>query len=86
VILSACGILKPYESELGQGNFIRAEQVAQLEIGQTPEQVVFILGTPLLTGEEPTHRWTYPTFETETGYSNLVINFADGVVVNFSKQ
>jgi len=85
-ILSACGFLKPYQAELGQGNVIRAEQIGQLAVGQTPEQVTFILGSPLLTGEQAQLRWLYPMYDTEAGYSNLIIYFSDGRVSNIEQN
>jgi outer membrane protein assembly factor BamE len=80
--LSACGLLKPYEAELGQGNFVRSEQVEQIEIGLTKEQVTFILGTPMLSGLDPEQHWIYTTFSEENGYASLVIEFENNVVSN----
>ena len=85
-MLSACGLLKPYQAELGQGNVIRPEQLSQLAVGQTPEQVTFILGSPLLTGEQTRLRWVYPMYDTETGYSNLTIYFSAGLVSNIEQN
>lgn len=78
--VSSCSSLKPYQAELKQGNFIRAEQVEQLDIGQTPAQVSFILGTPLITGEQPDARWVYPSYSQSTGYDTLIIEFENGLV------
>lgn len=80
VVLTGCSLLQPYQAELGQGNFIREEQVLQLELGQTPEQVVFLLGTPLLTGEAQANRWVYPTYESSQGYKTLAVSFEEGLV------
>jgi len=84
--LSACGLLQPYQAELGQGNVIRPEQISQLALGQTPEQVTFILGSPLLTGEQPRVRWLYPMYDTQTGYSNLTVYFVAGRVSSIEQQ
>lgn len=80
--LSACGLLKPYEAELGQGNSVKSEQIEQIEIGLTKEQVSFILGTPMLSGLDTEHRWIYTTFSEESGYASLVIEFENGLVSN----
>ncbi|TCS43248.1 outer membrane protein assembly factor BamE [Reinekea marinisedimentorum] len=82
--LSACGLLKPYEAELGQGNSVKSDQLEQIEIGLTKEQVAFILGTPMLSGLDPEHRWIYTTFSEDNGYASLVIEFADGLVSNIN--
>ena len=78
--VSSRGSLKPYQAELKQGNFIRAEQIEQLDIGQTPAQVSFVLGTPLLTGEQSDQRWIYPSYSQSSGYDTLIIEFENGLV------
>lgn len=85
-IISGCSVLEPYQAELGQGNFIREDQAKQLEIGQTPSQVMFLLGTPLLTGEKREERWIYPVYEAETGYQKLIISFKNGVVSDITRE
>lgn len=85
ITLSSCALLKPYQAELTQGNYIRQEQLDQLAVGQTEEQVIFLLGTPLLTGEKPTERWIYPLFDEENGYRNLVVTFNQQVVTDIQR-
>lgn len=80
VSITGCILLTPYEAELGQGNFIRTEQIEEVSVGQTSDQVAFLLGTPLLTGETPSQRWVYTTFSEAEGYKKLIIYFTDGVV------
>ena len=84
--ITACSILKPYQAELGQGNFILDSQIELLATGQTAKQVLFILGTPLLTGELRDLRWHYPTYKDESGYSMLTIEFENGLVSNITQQ
>ncbi len=70
VVLSACGSTNwgfPYRPDVQQGNWITAEQVAQLQQGMTREQVRFILGTPTLQDVFRTNRWDYPYFN-KPGY------------------
>lgn len=54
------GIFSPYRPDIQQGNFVSREMVAQLKEGMTPEQVRFVLGTPLLTDIFHADRWDYP--------------------------
>jgi outer membrane protein assembly factor BamE len=84
--ISACSILQPYQPSLGQGNFLRESQVEQLEVGQTPKQVMLLLGTPLLTGELTDRRWIYPTYEDDLGYKQLIIEFQAGVVSSIERN
>lgn len=54
------GIFSPYRPDIQQGNFVSQEMVAQLKVGMTPDQVVFLLGTPLLNDIFHGKRWDYP--------------------------
>ncbi|MDD5176736.1 MAG: outer membrane protein assembly factor BamE [Sterolibacterium sp.] len=51
--------LTPYRIDVRQGNFVTQEMVAQLKLGQSREQVRFILGTALLTDPFHADRWDY---------------------------
>ncbi|TFV88170.1 outer membrane protein assembly factor BamE [Oxalobacteraceae bacterium OM1] len=58
--------LKPYRIDVQQGNFVSQQMLAQLrdamknKEGVTPDQVRFILGTPLLNDVFHNERWDYP--------------------------
>lgn len=73
-----------YRADLNQGNFIEQEAVDQLRQGMTPEQVRFILGTPMLSDSFDSSRWYY-TQTTRKGWSktevkNLIITFQGGAL------
>ncbi len=53
------GIFAPYRVDVQQGNFVSQEMVNQLKEGMTREQVIFVLGTPLLTDVFHANRWDY---------------------------
>lgn len=53
------GLLTPYRIDIQQGNFVSEEMVSQLKPGMTPEQVRFVLGTPLLNDIFHADRWDY---------------------------
>ncbi len=57
--LSVPNAIKPYKSEVVQGNFVSSEQVAALRPGMPRTQVRNILGTPLLTDVFHANRWDY---------------------------
>ncbi|TXR54364.1 outer membrane protein assembly factor BamE [Reinekea thalattae] len=80
LILTSCGLLKPYQAELGQGNFVQQEQLDQLSIGMTKDQVTFLLGTPMLSGLDTEQHWIYTTYSDAAGYASLVIEFTEGNV------
>lgn len=48
-----------YKVDVQQGNTLEADQVQQLRTGMTKQQVLFLLGTPLV--QDPFHqqRWDY---------------------------
>jgi outer membrane protein assembly factor BamE len=48
-----------YKMTVQQGNIITESMIDQVELGMSPEQVRFLLGTPLLTDMFHTNRWDY---------------------------
>ena len=52
-------IITPYRMPIQQGNFVTQDLVDKLAVGQTREQVRFILGSPLLTDVFHARRWDY---------------------------
>lgn len=66
VVLSACSStpevttwLTPYRIDVRQGNHVTQEMMAQLQTGQSKDQVRYILGTPLVTDIYHAERWDY---------------------------
>lgn len=64
-LLSACSIdsvtnkVTPYRIDIRQGNYIDQSMVAQLKHGMTPDQVRFVLGSPLIVDPFHVGRWDY---------------------------
>ena len=48
-----------YKANIAQGNLIKEEDLAQLEIGMTKNQVRFLLGTPMIDDPFTRERWDY---------------------------
>lgn len=48
-----------YKPDVQQGNTFDESQVAQLKVGMTQQQVMFVLGTPLLRDPFHKDRWDY---------------------------
>jgi outer membrane protein assembly factor BamE len=67
------GFLTPYRIDIQQGNFVSEEMVSQLKEGMTPDQVRFVLGTPLLTDIFHANRWDYP-FRLQKGNGEVTIS------------
>lgn len=73
LLLSACGGTKwgfPYKTDVQQGNWITSEQVEQLRVGMTREQVRYVLGTPTLQDIFHSDRWDYPYYN-QPGYGKV---------------
>ena len=81
------GIVPVYRPDVQQGNFISKEMVSQLKVGMTPEQVRFILGSPLLTDLFHETRWDYPfrirKGDGEITSSRVIVFFKEGRVSHF---
>jgi len=84
-------IVTPYRIDIQQGNFVTQDMVDRLAVGQTRDQVRFILGTPLLTDVFHANRWDY-VFRSARGWNEperrrLVIYFdADSRVTRWESD
>ena len=58
---TACGVI--YKQPIYQGNLIHAESVAQLQVGQSKQQVNALLGTPSIPDPFHAQRWDYTATE-----------------------
>jgi outer membrane protein assembly factor BamE len=56
---AAAGCLSVYRVDVPQGNVVTQEMLDLLKPGMTPNQVRFVLGTPLVTDPFHKERWDY---------------------------
>jgi len=56
ISLSACTI---YEIDIQQGNVLDQEAVDKLKIGMSKQQVLFVLGSPIIKDAFHPNRWDY---------------------------
>lgn len=59
LLVSLTGCQLVYKLPTRQGNFIEQDKLDQLEVGMTPEQVRFLLGTPIAADPYDSNRWDY---------------------------
>ncbi|GAA5103912.1 hypothetical protein GCM10023211_00810 [Orbus sasakiae] len=61
LLLSGCSFVDRwvYRPDINQGNYVTQEQVDQLKVGQTKEQIVYIMGSPMLTSVFGDDVWYY---------------------------
>jgi len=80
-------IFSPYRPDIQQGNFVSQEMLNQLKVGQTRDQVKFVLGTPLLQDAFHADRWDYPFYlargNGELTTSRVTVYFKDDKVDHF---
>lgn len=58
--LSACSPL--FKLSTSQGNALDEKKLEQVTTGMTPEQVRYLLGSPLVTDEFDPQRWDYVSY------------------------
>ena len=59
--VSACSTVKKvvYRIDVPQGNYLEQDQIAQLQVGMNHEQVIYLLGAPVLRNAFAPNRWDY---------------------------
>lgn len=82
--LGASGCI--YRIDVQQGNLLEEDAVEQVAVGMTKNQVLFLLGTPMVTDSFHENRWDY-TYYLRRGRSDEVdrrwlIVYFDGDVVS----
>ena len=87
VVTSGC----VYRANIAQGNFLEEEDLAQLEVGMTRNQVRFLLGTPMV--DDPFHRdrWDYVYYvrlgrDDTVGKRWVTVIFSDDAVSEIRKD
>lgn len=67
LVLSGCGTwIKPYRTEIQQGNFVSREMLAMLKTGMTRDQVRFTLGSPMVQPLFRADEWHYVFYQRKT--------------------
>lgn len=57
VLLTGC--LRPYTPSIQQGNIISTDQIKQLKIGMSQDDVQYLLGQPILQPTFNNNQWNY---------------------------
>lgn len=53
------GCIKPYTPSVQQGNIISQDQVSQLKLGMSQDDVQYLLGEPILQPTFANNQWDY---------------------------
>ncbi|MFQ1017315.1 outer membrane protein assembly factor BamE [Gilliamella sp. BG7] len=61
VLLTGCSVIERwvYRPDINQGNYVTQDAIDLLQVGQNKEQVVFIMGSPMLTSIFGDSVWYY---------------------------
>ena len=57
--LSGCLWVKPYKIDIPQGTPLHADKLAQVQVGMSQNQVLYILGSPAFRDTLNPNRWDY---------------------------
>lgn len=93
VTLSGCSYLYDtfvYQIDVTQGNYIDEKKLAQVEIGMSQEQVIYVLGSPMLIDQFDSSKWYYIRYIKPGGepvqQSKIVLTFSDKKLVTISSE
>ena len=81
LFLSAC-FLVPHKVDVQQGNYVDAEMMSKLQLDMSRSQVLFVLGTPLVTDAFHPDRWDYVYLTGKAGE----VDRERGIAVVFSEN
>ena len=80
-----------YRIDIQQGNLLKDDDIAQVEVGMTRSQVQFLLGTPMIADSFHRDRWDYAYYRRH-GRSDdldrrwLVVHFANDRVAKIERD
>ena len=81
LLISACSSFSFYKVPITQGNIFEDEDIEKLQIGQSMNQVQFILGSPMIKDPFHSNRWDYLNLVTigdeKIVEKNLIVIFDD---------
>ena len=91
--LSGCSFLYDtfvYQIDVTQGNYLEDEKLDQVEIGMTQEQVIFILGSPMLIDQFDSSKWYYIRYikpgGKEAQQQQVVLTFDNKILSNIDRK
>jgi outer membrane protein assembly factor BamE len=57
--IGGCSSFSPYKMEIRQGNYVAPEARKKIRVGMSRQQVVSVLGSPLVSDVFHANRWDY---------------------------
>ena len=59
VLFAGCTSFLPYKMEIRQGNYVTPEMRKKIRVGMSRQQVISVLGSPLVSDVFHANRWDY---------------------------
>ena len=91
--LSGCSYLYDtfvYQIDVVQGNYIDSEKLAQIKIGMTQQQIIYILGSPMLVDQFDSSKWYYIRYIKPGGepvqQSEILLTFNGNKLIEISDE
>jgi len=91
--LSGCSFLYDtfvYQIDVTQGNYIEDEKLDKVEMGMSQEQVIFILGSPMLIDQFDSSKWYYIRYIKPGGkeiqQQQAVFTFTNKILTNIDRE
>lgn len=72
-----------YKMDIHQGNVLDPEQIAQLKLGMSKNEVISIIGSPQLTDPFHTQRWDYYSM---SNLNNQKVKVENLMTLNFEGE
>ena len=87
LMVSGCSYFGVYKRDIPQGNLVTADMVEQLRPGMTRDDVVYVMGRPLLEAPFDSNQWDY-VFRLDEAYGdrNLVCACPPPEAFDFSEE
>lgn len=70
LMVSGCSYFGVYKRDIPQGNLVTADMVEQLRPGMTRDDVVYVMGRPLLEAPFDSNQWDY-VFRLDEAYGGV---------------
>lgn len=89
-LLSGCGFFSVYKHDEQQGNLITSDMINTLNLGMTREQVLYVMGAPVLNNPFDANEWDYVyrlnAADGKVYIKRVFITFQNDQVVNIQKE
>ena len=90
LMASGCSYFGVYKRDIPQGNLVNADMVNQLQPGMSRDDVVYLMGRPLLEAPFDANQWDY-VFRLDEAYGDVerrrvTLTFANNRLVDIERE